>query len=279
MNNGPTIIIVNDCDHMTNKRAKNVFSFFNDYDIPFTNAIFNELETYDEFPNKFRSLAKHCHPIETCSITDVNSSEYIDLLKKQIRLGNEIAYHGNSQISNSREQFSKGIKNINDSLKIKMKTYIEHGGNPKRHPIEHCKKETLAMLGNKKESEYYVYDLILQNFEQAWCYFDLVDLENHKNFNKNFIFNKTVDDPKDIIFIKRTRAVDIKKAIRLLNKEDDVCILYTHFGYDGYPSGTLMERWDSYHSIEKNCIFLKKLQKKGFSITTVEKYLKKECLK
>lgn len=268
MSKKPTIILVNDCDHMSISRAKSVFSYFNHYDIPFTNAIFNELESHDEYPKKQKSLAKHCRPIETCSIVDKNGQEYIDLLKKQIYLGNEIAYHGNSQISNSRNDFLKGIKNINNLLGIKMTTYIEHGGNPKSHAIEGCKKETLAMLGSKEDSDYYVFDLLSDNFKQAWCYFDLIELSKQNNFNKNYIFKKN----KKITFFKRARAFDILRVLKFLNKTDDVCVFYTHFGYDGYPRDTLMESWNNARSIEKNCIFLKKLQDRGFSITTVQDY-------
>ena len=270
MTDSPTIILVNDCDHMSMDRAKSVFSCFNNYNIPFTNAIFNELETYDEYPKKQKSLAKHCRPIETCSIVDKDGEEYIDLLKRQIYLGNEIAYHGNSQISNSRNDFLKGIENINNSLGIKMATYIEHGGNPKSHPVEGCKKETLAMLGSKEDSDYYVFDLISENFKQAWCYFDLIDLNKQDDFNKNYIFKKN----EKITLFKRARAFDIPRVLKFLNKEDDVCVFYTHFGDDGYPNGTLMESWSNQRDVEKNCIFLKKLQEKGFRITTIEQYLK-----
>lgn len=266
--------MVSDCDHMTLNRARSVFSALNAHGVPFTNAIFNKLETYDEHPYSGRSLAKHCRPLETCSVVDETASAYIEILKEQNKLGNEIAYHGNSQISNDREAFLSGIRNINSLCDLTMTTYIEHGGNPGSHPIEGCKKETLAMEGKNMDSEFYVYDLILENFKQAWCYFDLIDLKKEDNvsLNKRDIFyNK--DGMK---LMRRARAGDVVNLLRFMKNEDDVCILYTHFGYDGYPTGTLLESWNTPRSVEKNCLFLKRLQKEGFKLQTIQGYLSEQ---
>ena len=115
----PTIILINDTDHLSYKHACIVFGVLNSFDIPFTHATFYTLEDRDEFKNHLNSLAKHCRKGETASFTDEDGEKYRSLLNHQIDLGNEIAYHGYSQVSNKRPDFQKGIELINNSLNQK----------------------------------------------------------------------------------------------------------------------------------------------------------------
>jgi hypothetical protein len=266
----PTIILVNDTDHLQYQHAKVVFEHLNKYDIPFTHAIFYTLEK--DLINE-TTLDKHCYEIETASLTDIDSHKYIQLLKEQVAIGNEVAYHGYSQISNPRDKFAKGIEKINEILNIKMTTYIEHGGNPNHHPIEGCKRETLAVEGNNVESEYYVQDLIKDNFSQCWCYFDLVDSKKEplSPLSKDQVFYKR----EDLLMMRRHRALHLPTVAPKM-KAGDVCIAYTHFGYKGYPPNQLMECWYTRESIVRNCIYLKYLRDNGYNLTTIDNYLNQQ---
>lgn len=272
----PTIILVNDTDHLSYRHASIVFGILNSFDIPFTHASFYTLDTSDDFPDHPNSLAKHCYPAETASFTDENGKKYISLLNHQITLGNEIAYHGYSQISNTRDKFIKGVSKINSALSKEMSTYIEHGGNPKYHPIEGCKKETFDILGKDADSEYFVKDVVLDNFKQAWSYFDLVSPQN--KVEKEELIRSTSDETfyeKDgITMMKRYRAKDVATlANSNALKNNSVVIAYTHFGYCGYPQGTLLESWYTYQDIHKNCQYLNSLRAAGYNLTTIREFL------
>ena len=271
----PTIILVNDTDHLTYEHANVVFGILNAYSIPFTHATFYKLDSFDEYPDSTRSLAKHCWPRETAGFVGEHSSEYIKLLKDQINLGNEIAYHGYSQISNTREQFLEGIESINSILGTEMETYIEHGGNPSFHPIEGCKKETLACQGRDNQSQYYVEDKVCELFKQSWCYFDLINPQNKLSeqeicdtYKRNPFFKKD-----NTTMMTRYRAKDVIKLIKNnMVKNNDVVIAYTHFGYRGYPKGTLLESWWNIEDIKRNCSTLSRLREFGFNLTTIKQY-------
>ena len=254
----PTIILVNDTDHLDYPTASVIFGILNAWDIPFTHATFYTLEK-DDNPASPNSLGQHCYEHETASFTDTNRYKYISLLNHQIKLGNEIAYHGYSQISNTREKFLKGIEKINESITREMATYIEHGGNPLYHPTEGCKKETLAISGKNKKTDYYVADAISEKFQQSWCYFDLVNPKNNIEKEK-LIESLNIDtfyEKEKIRMMKRYRAKD---AALLINgdhvRNSDVLIAYTHFGYKGYPPGTLLESWSTFNDIQRNCQYL-----------------------
>jgi len=273
----PTIILVNDTDHLDYQSASAIFGILNAWDVPFTHATFYTLEQIDKYyPGHSNSLVKHCFENETASFTDTNSKKYISLLNHQINLGNEIAYHGYSQVSNNREKFKKGLESINELLIKPMSTYIEHGGNPKHHPIEGCKKETLEIHGNDKETEFFVKDLIKKNFKQSWCYFDLVNAKNNMEEKQltDTLSDKTFYEEENLRMMKRYRAKDAVSLIETgAAKNKDVIIAYTHFGYKGYPQGTLLESWSSYNDIHRNCEYLASLRNRGYELTTIRKYL------
>ena len=198
------------------------------------------------------------------------------MLNHQINLGNEIAYHGYSQVSNKRDKFLKGINEINEKLICQISTYIEHGGNPKFHPIEGCKKETLAIDGSNKNSDFYVKDLIEEKFKQAWCYFDLVNPLNDMNTDdlEKSLSEDTFYNNEKINFMKRYRAKDVVRLIENDKVENkNILIAYTHFGYKGYPQGTLLESWSTFQDIQKNCHYLASLRERGFELSTIRKFL------
>ena len=272
----PTIILVNDTDHLDCSSACAIFGMLNAWDIPFTHATFYTLESEDEYPNHPNSLARHCFKNETASLTDLNKEKYISLLNHQIQLGNEIAYHGYSQISNTRDKFLKGVSEIYKTLIKPMVTYIEHGGTPYFHPIEGCKKETLEVSGSNKDSEYYVEDLIRANFNQSWCYFDLVNPLNNMNIDdlEKSLIEDTFYSNENLNFMKRYRAKDVVSLIESgKTKNKNVLIAYTHFGYKGYPQGTPLESWNTFQDIQKNCQYLSSLREKGFKLSTIRSYL------
>ena len=276
---GPTIILVNDTDHLSYPHASTIFGILNGYEIPFTHAVFCTLEVDDEYPSDPKSLAKHCRPVETAGIIGKYSEQYISLLRHQVSLGNEIAYHGYSQISNKRDKFLEGIDTINSKLGIQMSTYIEHGGSPYLHPIAGCKRETLAIDGKNQDTDYYVDDLIRSNFKQAWCYFDLVNTRNDFKIEQliSSLGTPIFYERDGITMMKRHRAKDAAALLQSGKlKEDDVIIAYTHFGYRGYGQGTLLESWSTVTDINRNCLFLSKLRQSGCKLTTVQNYCKEK---
>ena len=277
MTSGPTIILVNDTDHLSYPHASTIFGILNAYEIPFTHAAFCTLETEDEYPSDLKSLAKHCRPIETAGLVGKYSNQYISLLKHQVDIGNEIAYHGYSQISNNRSKFLEGVNVINSKLGIQMTTYIEHGGSPHLHPIAGCKRETLAIDGANKETDYYVKDLIQLNFKQAWCYFDLVNRRNDFGIDQlvSSLGEPTFYKKDGVTMMRRHRAKDVVTLMQNGKlKEKDVIIAYTHFGYRGYGTGTLLESWSTVTDINRNCLFLNKARQSGFKLTTIQEYCK-----
>jgi hypothetical protein len=272
----PTIILVNDTDHLRFSHASIVFGILNAYQIPFTHATFYNLSAHDDYPDHPKSLAKHCRPGETAGFTDADGAAYISLLKHQIELGNEIAYHGYSQISNTREEFVEGVNKINSTLDIQMSTYIEHGGSPHLHPHAGCKNETLAMDGSNEESKHYVKDLISENFKQAWCYFDLVNTRNNLGHRELIasLSEPTFYKRDGITMMKRYRAKDVVALVNDNKIPDNaVIIAYTHFGYGGYPKGTLLESWFTVQDVQRNCMFLDGLRQKGYKLSTIQQFL------
>ena len=271
--NKPTVILNSDCDHMSYERMCMVFYYLNKYEIPFTTAMFYTLEDYEEFPHQRKTLAKHCREYETVSFTDKDRNKTIKMLKYQLSLKNEVAYHGYSQISNTKEQFVKGVCEINSLLNYKVQTYIEHGGKINHHPIGMCKKEGLLFHGTNTTTPYYVVDAIRDNFSYSWTKHNLVgnDDEQVRNLSHEEIFYKE----HDLTCFRRYRAKDLF-AIKDSMKEGDVCIAYTHFGYDGHPSNYKLESWYNEKNIIKNCEQLSSLRDDGFNLTTIEEYYKEK---
>ncbi len=272
------MIITNDPDHGLTKDYIPIFKELSNIGVKTTTGVFCTLEEYDEYPTHRKSLAKHCYKGETHSLSD---PEYRDLMLQIREQGHEIAYHGYSQISNTREDFLKGLEIYKDIFGEYPFTYIEHGGNPGKHDDPACKKETLDMWGSNKNSKYYVQDIIKEKISCTWAHHDLLD--DKYDFTKPGESFYTEDG---ILLFKRHRMNYLPKILgiggfwrpkNLINKDRDLFIGYTHFGYLGYrkrSDGTL-ESWVGAQHLKNAIDMLKRIiDHYNPKIYTIEEYVK-----
>jgi len=225
------IVICNDSDHETVEKCKHIYKVLNDMEIPITIAVFCKTE----------GTLKH----DTQSLED---EDYVKFLKEMRVRGNEIAFHGYSDVSNTRKQFKEGIKIYEGIFGEKPFTYIEHGGVKGYHKEEVCKKEAISYT--LKEREYCVLDLVINNFK-AFC---PTHLSNHE-FNIN-----------DLRKFKPEGSTYSRDFFHNLpNTFSD--IVYTHFGYQNQLVG-----WHE-DNLKKNLELLKKLKDQGVEFVTMEGYV------
>ena len=227
-------IMTNDPDHGITKEYIPIFKELTNIGVKVSTAVFCKIEEFDEYPNEPKSLAKHCHKGETHSL---ENPAYKDLMLEIKDLGHEIAFHGYSQISNTREQFEMGLDIYKDVFGEYPFVYMEHGGNPKKHPVSMCKKETLDMYGKDKNSKYYIWDIIKEKIGCVWAHHQLIDDDN--SFKKN---HELFYEEDGVLMFRRYRMCKLESMIESnigkFNK-DNIFIGYTHFGYSGYLT------WDS----------------------------------
>lgn len=259
-----SVVLSSDCDHAENNRHKKILTELGKEGIKVTIAVFVKIDSDDS------DLSKHCTIKDTRSLYD---NKFLDtVIATCFKYKHEIAFHGFSQISNTREEFLFGLEEFKRIIGYFPKIYIEHGGKYGHHRPSLCKKETLLYLGSKENSKYYVKDLLQKRFKAVWAEHDF--LEDLDKFSLNQIFYE-----KDgIIRFKRQRASKIKHSIKkdLSSNNSLWQVPYTHFNYDGYPISTqnILERWDYLGYIRvKN--YLKKLKKTNSNFLTVSEAL--EC--
>lgn len=254
MNN---FILTNDPDHETLDLIKPIYKSLNEADIKITTAVFCKME------NDGSDLSKSCRQRETACLED---SEYRDFMLKQRDEGHEIAFHGYSQISNTRDKFLEGLEIYKDIFGEYPHTYIEHGGKKGHHPDSGCKKETLIWEGKNKNSDYYVEDAIKEKIKCVWAYHSLLDNEYESCLKSDFFYEED-----GLVLFKRYRI----HYAELVTKLGDLFIGYTHFGYRGYTDRrrSKWEYWDNnnHQNVIKNIeIFCKR---NNFLPTTIKDYL------
>ncbi len=215
-------VLTNDPDHGQTENYKKIFRELSKKNIFVTTAVFCTLKDDKSF------LARHCFKNETHTLDDLSFRKLMLSIKDE---GHEIAYHGYSQVSDTREEFSKGLEIFHHVFKEYPKVYIEHGGHPKSHPLFKCKKENLALEGSIKRSRYFVKDFVKEMFSMMWTQEYLMDKTPHFLPVSN-IFN--LDD--GILYFKRWRMAHFKKCLKNLSGDEKAFVGYTHFGYRGYQS-------------------------------------------
>ena len=173
------IVITNDPDHGKLDDYKKVFSLLDRLNIKITTSVFCKIE------NDHSDLSRHCYKNETHSLEDPAYKEFMQELYED---GHEIAFHGYSQISNTRERFLEGLEIFKSTFGDYPYTYIEHGGNPKKHSIGMCKKETLAIEGLNPKSEYYIWDIIKEKLNCIWAWHDLLDDDYHVKQGEDYFY-------------------------------------------------------------------------------------------
>ena len=215
-------VLTNDPDHGKTEDYRRILKLLAKKGIYVTTAVFCTLKDDGSL------LGRHCYKGETHTLED---REYRKLMLKARDWGHEIAFHGYSQVSDTRDEFLRGLEIFKKVFGGYPKIYIEHGGHPKKHPIGLVKKENLALEGTKKGSRYYVEDVIKEVFELVWTHEYLLDDLNHPlNINDIFV------EKDGIIYFKRWRMYHVWNFYEKVTDSLNTIIGYTHFGYKGYKS-------------------------------------------
>ena len=110
-------LLTSDCDHAQYERLKRILG---EKGIKVTIAVFVCIEKDQTL------LSSHCSKEDTISLQD---KKFLDLvISTCLNYGHEIAFHGYSQISNTREQFLFGLDEFKRLIGFYPRVYIEHGG-------------------------------------------------------------------------------------------------------------------------------------------------------
>ena len=227
-------------------------------------------------------LGRHCNTLDTHAL---DNEKYRNLMLRAKDLGHEISFHGYSQVSNTRDDFSKGLDFFKNVFGDYPKVYVEHAGSVKKHKKEMCKLETLNYCGRMLDSEHYVEDIVKQVFDLVWTQDYLIE-EPQSPFLGNEVF-EIVDD---ITYFKRSRMRDMLSLDQKFNKKNSVYVGYTHYGYKGYErnlkgsiyhllnlnfnQGWKNECWLG-NNLDRNIYLIKRfLEKNSLKVDTIHNYFK-----
>ena len=213
-------VLTNDPDHGLLDCYRGVFGELARRGIVVTTAVFCVLK------DDGSALSRHCRENETHCLAD---GEYRDLMLELRDQGHEIAFHGYSQVSDTRDEFQRGIEIFRRDFGEYPKIYIEHGGHPKSHPPGMCKRENLKVEGGDPDSRYYVKDLVRDAFDAVWTHDYLLD-GVHEPLHTTDVFH--LED--GIRYFKRWRMNHVETLTSNLTGERNTIVGYTHFGYRGY---------------------------------------------
>ena len=144
-------VLTNDPDHGLLDDYRRIFRELGDRRILVTTAVFCVLK------DDGSALARHCRQHETHCLAD---DAYRDFMLELRDHGHEIAFHGYSQASDTRDEFQRGLDIFRRTFGEYPRIYIEHGGHPRSHPPELCKRENLQVEGASPDSPHFVKD---------WC--------------------------------------------------------------------------------------------------------------
>ena len=217
-----TLLLTNDPDHGKAEDYIRVFTELNRLGLKVTTSVFCTME------DDGSDLARHCYRDETHTLADPRYTELMLELQEQ---GHEIAFHGYSQVSNTRDKFMEGLEIFKETFGHYPFTYIEHGGNPNKHRLEMCKQETLAMEGFKRDSPYYVLDIIQKKISCVWAWHDLIDNDYQVKQMEDLFYRRN-----GVLFFRRARLHYLYTMVKDVAHQGGVFMGYTHFGYDGYPN-------------------------------------------
>tara|TARA_B100000780_G_scaffold271879_1_gene233272 strand:+ start:34 stop:879 length:846 start_codon:yes stop_codon:yes gene_type:complete len=221
-----SFVITSDCDHLLAKEHISILKTFAENGIFVTTAVFARVDDENSW------LGRHCNPSETHGWENAELRK--GLLEAQ-SMGHEIAFHGTSQCSNTREIFIQGIEDFKQVFGEYPFTYIEHGPNPltqKGFQEGDCKLEMLSNKGADIDSPYFVKDIIEEVFSACWTQEFLLSADEIPKEKTGWIVSKD-----NINYINRMRMLDFvrfQKLSKKLNNENESFIGYTHFGYEGY---------------------------------------------
>ncbi len=215
-------VLTNDPDHGLLDNYRKVFCELGRVGIFVTTAVFCTLK------EDASALSKHCFRNETHCLED---EAYRDFMLELRDLGHEIALHGYSQVSDTRDEFQKGIELFHGVFSEYPAIYIEHGGHPRSHPPGMCKRENLKKEGAVPNSPYFIKDIVRDAFDLVWTHDYLLD-GVYSPLTAADIFH--LED--GILYFKRWRMTHIPKLVTNLSRDLNTIVGYTHFGYRGYES-------------------------------------------
>jgi len=215
-----TLVLTNDPDHGKTRDYRRVFDALNRLRLKVTTAVFCTME------DDGSELAHHCHRGETHSLAD---RTYRDLMLELHEQGHEIAFHGYSQVSNTREKFIEGLEIFKETFGHYPFTYVEHGGNPTIHGLGMCKRESLAMEGLNPESPFYIWDIVKKKIGCVTTRMDLLDQDYRVKQIADLFYQRD-----GVLFFRRARMHYLDHMLWDLARQNGVFIGYTHFGYQGY---------------------------------------------
>ena len=259
-------VLTNDPDHGLVDHYRNVLSELGKRDIFVTTAVFCTLK------DDGSALSRHCFEDETHCLAN---AAYRDLMLELADLGHDIALHGYSQVSDTREEFQKGIDIFYRTFKRYPTIYIEHGGHPRTHPLDLCKKESLNVQGAIPDSPYFVKDIVRDVFDLVWTHDYLLDGVS-RPLSVADVFHW--DD--GIRYFKRWRMLDVAKLVNHLSPHPHAIVGYTHFGYRGYePRSWIralfakddapLERWSGRYLAKTASILDRTLREHGLESVTL----------
>ena len=159
-------VLTNDPDHGLLDDYRRVFRELGNRRILVTTAVFCMLK------DDGSALARHCRENETHCLADDAYRDFMLELRDQ---GHEIAFHGYSQVSDTRDEFRQGLDIYRRTFGAYPRIYIEHGGHPRSHPPGLCKRENLKVEGGSPGSPYFVKDLVRDIFDAVWTRDYLLD--------------------------------------------------------------------------------------------------------
>lgn len=214
--------LTNDPDHGLLSDYASIFKELTRNRIFTTTAVFCNLKNDGSF------LSSHCNVKDTDTLQNINYQKLMLLARDE---GHEIAFHGYSQVSDTRDEFQKGLEYYKKVFGEYPSVYIEHGGHPGKHKMERCKKENIAYMGSEPESKYYIKDIVSSVFKCVWSHEFLLD-----NVTTPLNLKEIFQYKDGILYFKRWRNRDIIPLFPKLTLENNTIIGYTHFGYSGYKS-------------------------------------------
>ena len=213
-------VLTNDPDHGVTEHYRTVFRELTKRDIFVTTAVFCTVK------DDGSALARHCYGGET---DHLSLPDYRDLMLELADLGHEIAFHGYSQVNDTRDELQKGLEMFHATFGRYPAVYIEHGGGPATHSMELCKRETLAVQGADRESEYYVKDVVRDVFDLVWTRDYLLE-----QVNTPLDVADTFHSEDGILYFKREPMAQVEPLFGQLSGRGQAIVGYTHFGYRGY---------------------------------------------
>ena len=212
--------LTNDPDHGKTDDYRKILRMLAKNGIFVTTAVFCKLKDDNS------SLSKHCFKGETNTLED---TDYRDLMIEAKELGHEIAYHGYSQVSDTRDEFKKGLEIFRNIFGEYPKVYFEHGGHASFHPTDKVKKENLSFFGSDKTSKYFVKDIIKNVFDVVWTHDYLMD-----NLKRPLPLKEIFVEKDGITYLNRWRMYHFNDIKYKSDSTNNVVVGYTHFGYEGY---------------------------------------------